>query len=145
MSTLVAAAKFGLVGLLNTGLSLGIIYLLAYAFGVPYVLANAIGYTIAFLQSFLLNRAWTFGAKGRERIVQHFAGFVLVFAVSYVCQLGALLLIHRLFSISEGIAQLPAMVVYTGVNFLGNRFFVFNKVADADRPIAEKLTGEPVS
>ena len=128
---LTQAMKFGLVGLLNTGLALGIIYFLAYGVGLPYVVANGVGYVIAFVQSFLLNRAWTFKAGAAASMERHFAGFVLVSLVSYVCQLGALLAIHAVFSVSEGIAQLPAMVVYTGINFLGNRMFVFRPSPEA--------------
>jgi len=51
--------RFALVGILNTALSLGTIYLLQNGLGVDYRAANAIGYALGIITSFVLNRIWT--------------------------------------------------------------------------------------
>ena len=50
--------RFGLVGLANTAASYCVIWLLAPRMGVP--VASTAGYAAGVLQSFVLNRLWTF-------------------------------------------------------------------------------------
>jgi putative flippase GtrA len=57
---LVQFAKFGVVGISNTLLTLVIYTVLLKAFGVWYLAASAIGFTAGTINSFLLNRRWTF-------------------------------------------------------------------------------------
>src|SRR5436305_14584475 len=52
--------KFGIVGASNTLLSFLIYTLLLKVFGVWYLAAAAIGFLIGAVNSFLLNRSWTF-------------------------------------------------------------------------------------
>lgn len=53
--------RFGLVGVGNTLTCLLVIWTLTDGLGVPVWQASALGYALATLQSYALNRLWTFG------------------------------------------------------------------------------------
>ncbi len=116
--------RFLVVGLTNTGLTLFIIFVLL-RLGVGLVPANVSGYAAGFINSFVWNRRWTFrsgGAVGREVVV-----YTLVWGVSYLLQMGALLLSSRVLGLSDTLSTLIAMIFFTGPNYLGNRWFTFRK------------------
>lgn len=118
--------RFALVGGINTGVTLGLITLLYNVLGFPYLVANATGYGAGFVNSFVMNRSWTFRSRGdwrREGIL-----FVGAFAASYVVQLGAYWAFHDGLGLRAEVAQLPAMVVYTGCNFILNKIVTFRSI-----------------
>ena len=117
-------ARFLLVGLTNTGLTLAIIFILLWM-GTSLIVANIIGYGAGFINSFVWNRCWTFRSGGqvwREALV-----YTLVWLACYLLQMGALLLSSRGFGLSDAVSTLVAMVFFTGPNYLGNRWFTFRK------------------
>src|SRR5271157_3531173 len=57
---LVQFIKFGIVGISNTLLTFAVYTLLLKVFGVWYLAASAIGFTVGAINGFLLNRRWTF-------------------------------------------------------------------------------------
>jgi putative flippase GtrA len=60
MPLIVQLAKFGLVGVSNTLITLLVYTLLVKALGVWYVEASALGFMVGAVNGFLWNRAWTF-------------------------------------------------------------------------------------
>lgn len=125
--------RFGLVGLVNTGIGLGTIYLLQIGFGVDYRLANTAGYALGIVNSFVLNRVWTF--KSRDaRVARQGTLFLLVAGACWALQLGAVILLVETLTVDPDAAQPLGMVVYTGLNYLGNRFFVFKASSGGQRP-----------
>lgn len=137
------AAKYGVVGAGNTILSLVIIWVMTKKLGCTEAFSNFTGYFIGLINSFFLNRKWTFNSTGN--VFGSAVKFFLVFAVCYLLQLGVLLLLNRycpqnppLYSLFEPMLkifkidtlfyiQLLSMVVYTAVNFLINKYYTFKK------------------
>lgn len=120
---MVQAIRFGIVGVLNTGITLAVIFVLMKGLGVHYALSNCIGYVVGFLNSFVLNKKWTFRSKGNVGVEGVL--FVAVFGVCYLMQLGALVLMKETIGITADYAQLLAMAVYTGLNFILNKLITF--------------------
>lgn len=117
-------SRFLIVGLTNTALTLGIIFVLLWI-GASLVVANIMGYTAGFINSFIWNRRWTFRSGGkvwREMVV-----YTLVWIASYLLQIGALLISSRWVGLSDAVSTLVAMAFFTGPNYLGNRWFTFRK------------------
>jgi putative flippase GtrA len=56
-------ARFGLVGVLNTGLDFLVFVLLFYGLGWSLLVANSLGYLTGLANSYLLNSRWTFGDR----------------------------------------------------------------------------------
>jgi putative flippase GtrA len=114
--------RFGLVGVANTATSYLVIRLLAPALGVA--AASAIGYAAGVMQSFLLNRFWTFSSTRSEG---RLSGEVLRFlAVNLACG-GLFTLINSLAEPHIGLlpATLAGVAMVTPLGFILNRFIVF--------------------
>ena len=58
--------KFGLIGVLNTLITISSYMLLVYL-GVYYILANIIGYSLGIINSFYWNKNWVFQVSSKQR------------------------------------------------------------------------------
>lgn len=122
--------RFAAVGVLNTAIGLGIIYLLQIGLKQDYRFANAVGYTLGIINSFVLNRIWTFRNRD-NRIARQGVRFLLSAGICWLIQLGFLTFMVEVVRLHENLAQPAGMVVYTGLNYLANRFFVFKSAGRA--------------
>ena len=121
--------KFILVGIVNTVSGMIIMFGLYNLIGCSYWVSSAANYVIVSILSYFLNRRFTFGFKGG------FAGSGLRFAVNialcYLIAYGAArpfvrwLLWCSSACIQDNDAMITGMVIFTGLNYLGQRFFVF--------------------
>lgn len=115
--------KFLITGVINTTITLGIIFLMYNFFGIHYVLSNAIGYVLGFINSFLMNKFWTFKSKGS--LIKQFFVFLKVFLVCYLFQLAFLYYFSEELLLEKNISQILSMIIYTIANFLFNKFLTF--------------------
>lgn len=116
-------ARFCLVGVGNTVLSLATIFLLMYV-GVNYKLANLIGYIVGLINSYIWNRRWVFNSKSRE-ILKEALLFLSVFFVCYGLQYLFINILIASLSLNKYLAQFLGMAVYTTFNFALNKFITF--------------------
>ncbi len=123
--TLVQMVKFGAVGVLNTLLTLAVIFLLTKLFRVSDYAANAAGYAVGLANSFVWNKLWTFKSGGR--IARESLLFLSVYGVCYLVQLGILALLIEVLRLHRDISQLAAMAFYIVLGFLGNKLVTFRK------------------
>lgn len=115
------------VGGLNTLLSLAIILGLSELLHVHYVLANIIGYAAGLVSGFIMHKRITFKAQtGGSPAARQFITFLIVFAVGYAAQLGALMLLVEKLHIPNIPAQIAAWIVYVAVSFAGHKYFTFH-------------------
>lgn len=121
--------KFLLVGVLNTLIGCGIMFVLYNWAGCSYWFSSAANYVVGSIVSFLLNKYFTFQKK--EWSWQQVGKFVLNVAVCYFLAYGAAkpfvlwALSGQPVPVQENIAMLVGMCLYTGLNYLGQRFFTF--------------------
>jgi putative flippase GtrA len=116
--------KYGLVGAINTLITAVVLFVLQNVFGVSYKISNASGYIAGFFNSFAMNRRWTFKASQRSTIKQFFR-FTAVFGISYLIQLGLVVIFIDLLSMNKNMAQLLGMVFYTLISYISNKLFTF--------------------
>jgi putative flippase GtrA len=76
--------RFALVGVSNTLLSTAV-YAGFVRFGVPYLIASGLAFAIGALNSYVLNRRWTFRSRGRR--TPELARFACVQAVGLLVNL----------------------------------------------------------
>ena len=123
-----SAVKFAGVGVLNTLLSVAVIFGLKALAGFGDVPANLSGYVVAVSFSFVVNRRWTF--RHEDHVWTALARFLLVFAVSYLLNLALVLGLIRL-GCNDYLAHLGGMPLYSVVFYLGCRYFAFPQRAAA--------------
>lgn len=123
MGIIKQAIKYGLVGVVNTLITAAVIWVMMKIFGASDVLSNITGYIAGLINSFIWNKKWTF-----ESSVSWVSGavkFGVVFIVCYLLQLGVLLYLNKTLTIDTYYNQLIAMVFYTVINFVMNKFYTF--------------------
>jgi len=114
--------RFLTVGVLNTALGLGFIYT-AMALGAGLIAANAIGYALGILVSFVANRRWTFAHRGDWRPA--LARWLVVTAIAYSAQLAVVIALGRGLGSDPRLAQIAGIPVYLALTFVGGRSFAF--------------------
>lgn len=119
-----AFLRFCSVGVLNTLVGFAIIFGLMRFGGVQYLLANAAGYAVGMVLSFTLNRSWTFAHKGP--ILHSALQWTLVIAVAYAANISVVFAAHEYFGIDRYLSQAFGVFAYTGLSFLGGRYFAFS-------------------
>ncbi len=142
------AAKFVLVGILNTLIDLGVLNFLIWLFGisvgVQYSVFKGISFTIAVINSYFWNRSWTFysapAAAGAESIksptkatefLQFFVVSVIGFAINVAVASFVVNAIGPRFGIGDklwaNVGALVATFIALAWNFLSYKFVVFKK------------------
>ncbi|GHV88444.1 hypothetical protein AGMMS50267_08040 [Spirochaetia bacterium] len=121
--------KFILVGLINTFVGTAIMFGLYNLAGLGYWISSAANYTLTSILSFFLNKYFTFQAKNWS--VFMVCAFALTIIVSYLLAYGiAKPLIYRILrnynqKIRDNISLFLGMCLFTGINYLGQRFVAF--------------------
>jgi putative flippase GtrA len=123
--TIKQAIKYGIVGLSNTLLSLFVIWVMMKVFGYSDVVSNIAGYVAGYLNSFIWNKKWTF--KSSDTWQGSVVRFTLVFGICFFLQLQILLYLNAHLNIDAYYNQIAAMLFYTVLNFLLNKYFTFKK------------------
>lgn len=125
----IQAVQYGLVGFLNTGVTLLVIFILKDLLDLSLYIANFVGYLAGLINSFIWNRNWTFRSMGGN-VTRQALFFVLVWAVSYLFQLGVLFIMESILHLPDYPAIFIGMVSYTVLSFFLNRFITFQTVPE---------------
>lgn len=123
--SLKTVVRFLTVGVLNTCVGLGIIYLCMYLLRLGNVAANIIGYAAGIAFSFTLNKRWTFANDGRSG--PQLLRFLLVCGAAYVANLAVVMICIDTLAANRYLSQAIGIVPYTVIGYLGSRFFVFRQ------------------
>lgn len=122
--------KFLLVGVLNTLVGNGLMFLL-YHLGLSYWAASATGYVVGSIVSYFLNRYFTFKYQGDNWLT--ILRFALNIAVCYGLAYGlAKPLVKWIFSsasqtLADYLSMFAGMGLFVVFNYLGQRFFAFRE------------------
>ena len=132
-------SRFFVVGVINAAIFLGVLNLLTWISGIYsgllLVWFNCVAFILALLNSYFLNKKWTFGDRaGHENIVV--ARFVVVTVIGLVINTAVLYIMTTLFGPQFGISPAwwvnVSSVVATGFsliwNFAGYKYMVFIKI-----------------
>jgi putative flippase GtrA len=119
------------VGLVNTLVGSAIMFALYNAAGYSYWLSSSANYILTSILSFFLNKYWTF--RVRQWSLRMVAAFALTIAVSYMLAYGIAKPVAYWALRGHGekvrgnAALLAGMCLFTGLNYLGQRFAAFRK------------------
>ena len=130
--------KFLIVGVLNTGIDFFIFNALIAYTGInsgSWVLTfKSISFVVALMNSYEMNRLWTFDAESAEkRSKEEFSRFATITLTSFLVNVGATALIanfiHPLFGLSQvrwdNVAAAVATILNLISNFIGYKLYVF--------------------
>ena len=115
--------RYVVVGV-GTNIMLYLAYLLLTGLGLGHKTAMTLLYGIGILQSFLLNRQWTFGHHGH--ISHGFIRYLLMYAAGYCINLTGLYLLVDIAGFPHQIIQLLIAVPLAIMFFVLLRLWVFN-------------------
>ncbi|MCB2294466.1 GtrA family protein [Clostridium algoriphilum] len=122
-------SKFSCVGGLNTLLDFGVFSLLNSLFGVNYIISQIISYSSGTLNSYILNKFWTFNdTKTNKKTTKEIVQFIVVNSASLGVSLMGLSILMKNNFMNPFFAKIISMVLAQVVNFLGYRFWVFGSV-----------------
>jgi len=121
----ISLSRYLIVGLLNTFITLIIIYTLKLAFSFNDVHANIFGYSVGLIFSFTVNKNWTFDYNDSMQFI--YLKFFLVFLIGYFANLLVVLFSINYLNINSYISHALGVPAYTVIGYFGNRFFVFKK------------------
>ncbi|MBS6162539.1 MAG: GtrA family protein [Clostridiales bacterium] len=123
--------KFILVGIVNTLVGTGVMFLLYNVFHTGYWIASASNYIVGSVVSYFLNKYFTF--QNKEKSVRMVILFILNISICYLlaCGLAKPCAMALLSGVSQGIQENVAMLIGMGLfiilNYFGQRFLVFKK------------------
>lgn len=123
--------KFIIVGIINTLIGMAIMFGLYNLAGFSYWLASAANYVLTSILSFFLNKHFTF--QNKDKYWKTALRFIVNIAACYLIAYGVakpatvFLLSGYNIRIQENIAMGVGMVIFTGLNYLGQRLFAFRE------------------
>jgi len=137
--TIIQLMKYGVIGVMNTLITVISFYLLNTKLNVPYGIANTIGYVLGVINSFIWNRQWVF--KTGTNIKREALLFGCGFLCCWLLQGGVSLLLLEglgwknlpvdtipfmpMENAGQNIVMVISMVVYTIANYIYNRKITF--------------------
>ncbi len=117
--------KFIFAGVANTAIGYGVFLLLVTLLDMNPSYANAIGYVIALIAAFILNKTFVFNQSTTDRST--IPKFIVAFGIAFGINQLVLISGYRLAGLDPKIAQVFAMISYTVVFYILNKKFVFNR------------------
>lgn len=123
--------KFIIVGIINTIVGAGIMFALYNLFHCSYWFSSIMNYVIGSIVSYFLNKYYTFESSKitRKEIIYFSLNIAVCFFIAYGLAKPVALYILSDYSkaIQENTAMFIGMVIFTGLNYLSQRFIVFKK------------------
>ena len=124
--------KFIIVGVINTIVGAGVMFALYNIFHFSYWVSSIMNYVTGSIVSFFLNKYFTFKSSSFSfKEVIYFIiniAVCLFIAYSLAKPLAVYLLSGYSVSVQENTAMFTGMVIFTGLNYLSQRFIVFSKI-----------------
>ncbi|KOA20690.1 GtrA-like protein [Clostridium homopropionicum DSM 5847] len=119
--------KFCLVGGTNTLLTLATFYILNTVLGINYILSSILGYCVGMVNSYILNKRWTF-YDSEKIIFNQFIKFVTVNLMSLSINLLVMYTLSGKLHLNAMIAQIVATGFSIISNYIGSKLWVFRKL-----------------
>ncbi|WP_226000308.1 GtrA family protein [Paenibacillus sp. BJ-4] len=125
IAPLLPIIRFGMVGLVNTGVDYVIFMLLAWA-GVPVLVAQTISYSCGTANSYILNSRWTFNKqRSNDTHKSQLPKFIVINLIILGLTTLLLQLLHTGTELPLALCKLIATAGGMIINYIGSRYWVF--------------------
>lgn len=139
--------KFIIVGVINTLVGTAIMFGAYNLLGCSYWVSSAANYIFASILSYVLNKKVTFEHEGN--VAKSGVRFIINIAACYLLAYGVakpltlLMLSDSSITLQENVAMLVGMCIFTGLNYIGQRLFVFKEDVMEHMKIYEEWVNSP--
>lgn len=121
--------KFIIVGIVNTAVGAAVMFALYNIFHCTYWVSSTMNYVVGSIVSFFLNKYFTFKSKAFsfKEVIYFIINIAVCFFIAYSLAkpFAMYLLSGYSITVQENIAMFIGMVIFTGLNYLSQRFIVF--------------------
>lgn len=121
-NTLIQFVKFGIVGISNTLIGLGIYYLLLWL-GANYLVCNALSWVVSVFNAFYWNNKYVF--KNKSFWLKALSKTYISYGFSFLISTVLLFIFVEWCGISKIVAPVLCLLVTIPLNFLLNKFWTF--------------------
>lgn len=119
--------RFMAVGCLNTSVDFLTFTMMHSLFGVDKLICQITGYSAGVINSFILNKLWTFENKGSNlNTAFQVVRFAAINLISLGISLIGLKYINEYFGVNIYVSKLIVTGIAQAVNYFGYKFWVFN-------------------
>ena len=131
-----ATIKFLMVGVINTLVGTGVMFLLYNVFSASYWVSSAANYIVGSVVSYFLNKYFTF--QNKEKSMVQVLKFVVNISICYLVAYGGAkplvryLLLSSNEKVQDNISMLIGMGLFVVLNYFGQRFIVFKDNKNKD-------------
>lgn len=115
---------FSVVGLINTGIHYCVFLFLYRFININYLVASVVGYSCGLLNSFILNKKWTFKTINVRKDLE-LIKFIIVNVVALGVNIIGLKFFVEAMGIRPEISQIAAIGFSLVTNFFGNKYWTF--------------------
>ncbi len=123
--------KFVIVGVANTLVGTAVMFGLYNFAGCSYRVSTVMNYVVGSILSYFLNKKYTFETKETSlpQVLRFVANIAVCYYIAYELAkpMAIRMLENSSQTVQENVAMLVGMVIFTGLNYLGQRFFAFKK------------------
>lgn len=123
--------KFIIVGIINTAVGAGVMFALYNIFNCSYWISSIMNYVVGSVVSFFLNKYFTFKSKAFsfKEVIYFIINIAVCFFIAYglAKPFAIYILSGYSKSVQENTAMFIGMVIFTGLNYLAQRFIVFKE------------------
>lgn len=123
--------RFILVGIVNTLFGTAIMFVFYNVFHLSYWISSASNYFFGSILSYFLNKSFTFryGKTDIKSILKFIINILVCYLLAYGIAKPVIrqILSNYSVSIQENISMGLGMILFVGLNYLGQRFFAFKK------------------
>jgi putative flippase GtrA len=117
--------KYGVVGFTGMIIDFTATWFLKEKAKINRFIANSIGFTIAAISNYLLNKYWTFHSQNTN-VTFEFASFFLIALIGLLINNLVIFLLNNKLKMNFYFSKLIAIGVVTSWNFLLNYYFTFS-------------------
>ena len=132
----ITTIKFLIVGVINTLVGTGVMFVLYNFFSVSHWISSAANYVVGSIVSYFLNKYFTF--QNKEKSLKQMIRFIVNIAACYLAAYGAAkpLISWLLSDMNEkfqgNAAMLAGMCLFVVLNYFGQRWFVFQDYSEEE-------------
>lgn len=126
-NSVVQFIQFGLVGVSNTAISLGVYYIFLWFNKEWYLIGNVVGWIVSVGNAFYWNNKYVFDGESTEQkvFVRKLGRTYLSYGGTFLLSTGLLFVEVNYWRWSEVLSPIANMVITIPLNFLLNKFWTF--------------------